>query len=77
MGNRGHENEGLDKAKDREFLKGEDSGRIPGLQGGQLFNPMAQVTSRTRYFPKSRLNATLVSTRRIPGFGFLFKAKLF
>jgi hypothetical protein len=39
MGNRGHENEGLDKAKDREFLKGEDSGRIPGLQGGQLFNP--------------------------------------
>ena len=39
MGNRGHENEGPDKAKDREFLKGEDCGRIPGLQGGQLFNP--------------------------------------
>ncbi len=45
MGDRGHEDEGLDRVEDRNVLEDVDSGKIPGHRGGRLLNPIAWVTS--------------------------------
>jgi hypothetical protein len=41
MGDRRYEYDGLDRAKDRNFLKAADGGKIPSHRDGQLLNPIA------------------------------------